>query len=103
MAFVKCPSCQEVSIPDNSVPLLCSDCGGPVLSCRTCGTGRQYWIWAPRRHTCPTCGGDPLVANSGRPDWKAFTRAKMVARFGPRQEGDLELLDKYCAEVVLHG
>ncbi len=62
-----------------------------IVNCQTCGTGKSLW----HGNVCPSCGGDPLIENSGREDWYDWSRAKMIARFGPRIDGDAELLEKY--------
>lgn len=101
-SWTDCPSCNAVRIRSDSVPLLCSNCGGALCNCLTCGHGRSYWTpLQNNKWECPSCGGDPFTAGSGRADWKDFGRAKMVAMFGPKMPGDIELVQKYASE--LHG
>lgn len=84
----------------------CQEHGGPMTNCRTCGTGQAYWFPIKRpgfmngyQWQCPTCQGNPEIAGSGRPDYADYSRAKMIAQFGPRMAGDVELLERYRAEV----
>ena len=70
-----------------------------VVNCKTCLTGRDYWLWLGDKWHCTTCDGNPLVANSGRPDWVELRRARMVAMFGARVDGDMELVKKYANEL----
>lgn len=70
-----------------------------MQNCITCGTGRRWW----RKKSgnileCPNCGGNPLKED-GRADWDKLQRARMVHQFGPRREGDVELLAKYREEL----
>ena len=67
------------------------------VNCLTCGTGSHWW----ERHgifrqlRCPVCEGNPNKVGSGRPDWEAHSRWKMIKRLGPRIPGDIELLSQY--------
>lgn len=63
------------------------------VNCATCGTGSRWWVGGK----CSICQGDPNVEGSGRPDWMDFYRAKFIARFGPTEPGDAELLERYLA------
>jgi hypothetical protein len=69
-----------------------------TVNCHTCGRGRRSWGLGP---TCPGCEGNPILG-TGRSDWKSLSRAKMVARFGPRLDGDVELLAAY-PEAMKYG
>lgn len=75
-----------------------------LVNCRTCRTGKHWWVKKPEGlhppgYICSTCHGDPYVAGSGRADWRDFDRAGFVQMFGPRADGDLELLEKYKDEL----
>lgn len=67
------------------------------MNCLTCRTGSRWWR---EDGSCPTCDGNPGVASSGREDWVPWSRARMVAMFGPRQDGDDELLTRYKDELT---
>jgi len=72
-----------------------------IKNCKLCGTGKSWWIRRgiiKRYYYCPTCQGNPLEGN-GRVDWKDYSRARMIHQFGPRMDGDKELLDKYYNEI----
>ena len=74
-----------------------------VKNCLTCRTGRRWWMGnSDGSFKCPVCHGNPLIGD-GRRDWSDFMRARMVARFGPRIQGDAELLSKYRDEVAPYG
>lgn len=76
----------------------------PIVNCRTCGEGRRWWFRVSAGvFKCLTCQGNPLVENSGRADYKDFSRAKAIAMFGPRMEGDVELLKRYMPELTRNG
>lgn len=68
------------------------------INCRTCGTGKNWWLGFFPIYKCPTCGANPLIGN-GRSDWEDYSRAQMVKMFGPRKEGDAELLACYDKEL----
>lgn len=75
------------------------------VNCLTCGTGKNWWVetfrfFSYHRYKCPTCDGNPFVLGSGRQDWKDWSRAKFIARFGPRIDGDSELLKRYKGGVL---
>ena len=93
-----CERCGRVRIEINSKPPYCSDCGGEIVNCLTCGTGKHWWYRQLFGFKCLTCGGNPLKGN-GRSDWKDISRARMVKMFGPRREGDIKLLERYRGEL----
>ena len=71
-----------------------------IVNCRTCGTGKNWWHRGLFRWKCSVCGGNPFKAGSGRRDWEAFLRARMVNRVGTRLDGDVELLERYKNELA---
>jgi len=68
-----------------------------VINCLTCGEGKNHWFKTIFGYKCSTCEGDPLKGN-GRSDWKDFYSAQFVFMFGPRKDGDMELLTRYRKE-----
>ncbi len=92
-----CERCSKVRITVEQNPSYCSNCGGEIVNCRTCGTGKNWWFAGPK---CSICGGNPLKKDDGRSDHALYHRARMVNMFGVRRDGDVKLLERYKDELA---
>jgi hypothetical protein len=87
-ALITKPS-QELTPHNQNNPSNQQNIAKERVNCITCGTGKSWWIVRYNgTFWCHVCGGDPLVAGSGNPNWRAEKRRKMVQQFGPRLPGD---------------